>query len=308
MEETCSPQHRVITPPAPAFVPSRNLGRLRALFTSSASNEGAEVRTSKPSVHYQGLNNDQLDGQPDEPFKKTIPRQDSRDSPRSSLSQRLSDQFESLGAKLNGTTGTQTIVHRASSRQRQTLPLVNVVETSPTRYAENGTHPVTPGTNSSSIPPTHNTDWSPISTASTAATSWTSPRSSGPFMRNHHTPEEGQTLSKSVSGGVDEGFLPPIQEDSGRFIWIPLDEKPIEVMPSVITVENGAAAKVYFETHFHKVLMEPNSPRSLRLKRFEQSMADLCPACWRQFREPIELLLSCLESADLHLQEICTSA
>lgn len=40
-------------------------------------------------------------------------------------------------------------------------------------------------------------------------------------------------------------------------------------------MENVAAAKVYFETHFHKVLMEPNSPRSLRLKKFEQRMADL---------------------------------
>lgn len=74
---------------------------------------------------------------------------------------------------------------------------------------------------------------------------------------------------------MEEGLLPPIQEDSGRFLMIPVQEAPIEAEPSVTTVENVAAAKVYFETHFQKLLLEPTSPRSTRRKKFEQMMADL---------------------------------
>jgi serine/threonine protein kinase len=82
-------------------------------------------------------------------------------------------------------------------------------------------------------------------------------------------------LSKSISAGVDDGFLPPIQEDSGRVLMIPVQEAPIEAEPSIATVENVAAAKVYFETYFQKLLLEPSSPRSIRRKKFEQRMADL---------------------------------
>jgi serine/threonine protein kinase len=56
---------------------------------------------------------------------------------------------------------------------------------------------------------------------------------------------------------------------------IPVQEVPIEVKPSIATVENAAAAKVYFETHFQKLLLEPSSPRSIRRRKFEQRMADL---------------------------------
>ena len=195
------------------------------------------------------------------------------ESRRSSVSQRVSDQIESLGVKLNGTNGTQTIVHRGGLRQRLTTPhIATKMNTTPgpAAYEDNAT----PSTNSSFTPPSHNADWSPASTASTAATSWASPRSSRPGPRNRNTPD-CQNVSKSVSAGVDEGVLPPIQEDSGRFLVIPVQEVPVEAQPSIVTVEIVAAAKVYFETYFHKLLMEPSSPRSMRLKKFDQKMADL---------------------------------
>ena len=81
-------------------------------------------------------------------------------------------------------------------------------------------------------------------------------------------------MSKA-SVGVDESVLPPIREDSGRVLTIPVQDAPIAANPSVVTVERTAAAKVYFETHFHKLLMEPSSPRSIRRKKFEQKVADL---------------------------------
>lgn len=69
--------------------------------------------------------------------------------------------------------------------------------------------------------------------------------------------------------------MPPIQEDSGKCLTIPVQEVPVLANPSIATVENVAATKVYFETHFHKLLMESTSPRSLRRKRFEHKITDL---------------------------------
>ena len=241
MDGACSPHHRDMSPPSPALVPTGNVGRLRALFTSSPSNEEPNVPQRKRSVRFLGCHNDQLDGQPEEQSEET-PTRPSRESRRSSLSQRLSDGVENVSSKLNGTAGTQTIVHRANHRQKPSVPFINTNDDSILgRTAEDGN--ASPSVASSYSPSAHNAGWSPISTASTAATSWTSPRSSAPTSRNRHTPEDCQNPNKSLPSGVEEGALPPIQEDSGRFLMIPVQEAPIEAHPSVATVENVAAAK-----------------------------------------------------------------
>lgn len=275
MDRTSSPQHRHITPPPPILVPRDNFARFRALFTSSSCDETTSPIQRRPSVRFQGVDNDQLDGSPSDDVEKT-PKRASRES-RSSRSQRLSDRIESLGAKLGASNGTQTIVHRTGMHCRPTLPQIDPkVETTPEPAVADDT--ATPSTNSSYTPPSHKADWSPADTVSTAATSWTSPlssRSGVGSMHNRRSPEELQHISKSISAGVEEGALPPIQEDSGRMLMIPVQEVPVQALPSIVTVERVAAAKVYFETHFHKLLLEPSSARSMRLKRFEQRMADL---------------------------------
>jgi len=106
--------------------------------------------------------------------------------------------------------------------------------------------------------------WSPPGTASTAASSLSPGSSNG----SRYKP------SQSISGGADDSVLPPIDEASGQYLLIPVQEAPIDVQPSVTTVENVAAAKIYFEAHFNELLLEPASPRTLRRKRFEQLMYD----------------------------------
>ena len=263
-----------MAPPSPVLVPSGNVGRLRGLFRSSSSHERERIPQRRPSVRFAIAAEDQLDGQSEHESEESPMPLLPRERNRSSLSQRLSDRMEHISAKLNGSPGTQTIVHRGSPHKRLTVPFINTKVDSVVERAPGDTS-VFPSPASSSAPSVHNTTWSPVSTASTGATSLTSPRSSGLISRNQHTPEGCQNLSKSISAGVDEGFLPPIQEDSGRFLMIPVQEAPIEVVPSIATVENVAAAKVYLETHFQKLLLEPSSPRSIRRRKFEQRMADL---------------------------------
>lgn len=255
------------------------------MFSSSSSNHhdsreesiASPVPKRKRSVRFFDEDGGpQLDG----PFEhmESVPTLSPQAS-RSSWSQRLSNHMESIGAKINGdgtaTPGTNTIVHRPASKNRPTLPRTDINDSPRDRSAEADVVSLTPSTVSSASPTAKYANSSPISTntASTAATSWASPGSNS--SRHRHPKDECQNQSKSISAGAEEGTLPPIQEDSGRYLMIPVQEVPISVNPSITTVENVAAAKVYFETHFYKLLMETPSPRSLRRKRFEHKMADL---------------------------------
>lgn len=287
MDGVAVPHHRTATPPPPALVPGNRVGRFRAFFSSSSSNNdstpspiAAPIPQRKRSVRFHNV-----DGQPqlDGPFEKDDRSAllSPQETSHSSWSQRLSDHMESIGAKVNGngsaTPATNTIVHRPFSKQRPSLPYVDTKNApSPQRTAEADAISLTPSTVSSFSPSAKYANSSPASTntASTAATSWTSPGSNG--SRNRHAKDDLQNGSKHVSAGAaEEQVLPPIQEDSGHYFMIPVQEAPINANPSIATVENVAAAKVYFETHFHKLLMEQSTPRSLRRKRFEHTMGDL---------------------------------
>lgn len=285
MDGASVPQHRTATPPPPVLVPGNRVGRFRSFFSSSSSHHNsseplpAPIPQRKRSVRF--FNEDggpQLDGPFEHAAKNST--QSPQEASHSSWSQRLSDQMENIGGKINGngpaTNGIDTIIHRPLSKQRPTLPYMNANSAPATpRTAEADALSLSPSTVSSFSPSAKYANSSPASTntASTAATSWTSPGSNG--SRYRHTKDECQYQSKSVSAGAEENTLPPIQEDSGKYFMIPVQEAAIAANPSITTVENVAAAKVYFETHFHKLLMESPTPRSLRRKRFEHRMADL---------------------------------
>ena len=69
-------------------------------------------------------------------------------------------------------------------------------------------------------------------------------------------------------------LLPPIEEDTGRFLMIPQQETLIAGEPSIATVEAVAAAKTFLEIHFNNLLLEPVSPRTLRRRRLEQDLSN----------------------------------
>ncbi|KAH9828019.1 Serine/threonine-protein kinase cbk1 [Teratosphaeria destructans] len=101
---------------------------------------------------------------------------------------------------------------------------------------------------------------------STPATSLSSPSS----RLKQTTPEDCPKDSKT---SIEETALAPIEEDAGRFILIPVQEAPVDtVEPSVVTVEQAAAAKVYLETQYSQLFEA--SPRTTRRKRMERALAD----------------------------------
>lgn len=56
---------------------------------------------------------------------------------------------------------------------------------------------------------------------------------------------------------------------------IPQQDTTIAAEPSIATVEAVAAAKTFLEIHFHALLHEPVSSRTLRKRRLEQDLNDL---------------------------------
>ncbi|OQO11649.1 hypothetical protein B0A48_03376 [Cryoendolithus antarcticus] len=193
---------------------------------------------------------------------------DSEDSGRSKLSHRLSECFESLNGKLSLTSGNDTVLYRKKSHAR---PLVPLIDTKPVTLASRGVRTSSPASTRGDS--AQYTGASPAGTTSTAATSFgSSPRSASSAKR--HTADDGLFQSIALPIG-EETALPPIEEDTGRFLVIPQQEADVEGEPTIATVEAAAAAKSYLEMHFNGLVMEPASPRSLRRRRLERELCDL---------------------------------
>ena len=179
-----------------------------------------------------------------------------------------SEQPPSYSEEMSLTNGTDTVLHRTRLRPRPSVPLINT-NSGFNRGTENGIS--TPSIPSSSPPSARFDSLSPVSNASTAATSFTSPSSAG-YTRLHR-PDESHIQSKTVPYSEDN-FLPPIQEDNSRYLMIPTQEARTIGQPSVKTVEAAAATKVYLEQQYNSLLIDGPSPRDIRCKRLEQEMSE----------------------------------
>lgn len=165
------------------------------------------------------------------------------------------------------TNGNDTVLHRHGKRARPVMPHI---DTSPVAV---GNLSRSPSAASSSQASAQHTNASPVSNASTAATSFgSSPRSFSSAKR--YALNDGHSLNQLLPPSEDVS-LSPIEEDAGRFFAIPQQDTMITAKPTIVTVEAAAAAKTFLEIHFHNLLLEPLSPRTLRQRRLEQDLADL---------------------------------
>lgn len=186
---------------------------------------------------------------------------------RSRLAHRLSECFESFNGRLSLTNGTDTVLFRQSTRTRPAMPQI---DTTPITIGSNSRCPSAASSRQASG---QLNSASPISNASTAATSFgSSPRSFSSAKR--HAANDGQSLNQLLPP-ADDMLLPPIEEDIGRFLVIPQQETLVDAEPSITTVEAAAAAKIFLEIHFHNLLLEPVSPRTLRQRRLELDLHNM---------------------------------
>lgn len=165
---------------------------------------------------------------------------------------KFKEKIAALEEKLNGAPNlAPTVVHRTNLRAKPSVPYIDTTSSAlPSRDGHDFTDSVSPKSG-------NNFSWSPASTASTRATSLNS-------------------LTSPGSGcAAPEEHLTPIEEDSRRQLLIPVQETPLRMDPSVITVEKVAAAKISLETHFNNLMIDSPSPRSIRRKQFEQKLCDM---------------------------------
>ncbi|KAI9701884.1 MAG: hypothetical protein M1836_001228 [Candelina mexicana] len=230
------------------------------VYTSPTAAVLAPFPSSPKAVHSLGK---QMDGAIEDLVQPRISTAlPSRKSSASSL--RKSKSSPGLSHKLSTKFVHPTVVHRPNMRSRPSLAslktssdLKSVVD-APLRQAntQDTTDPSSPSSNSNNT--------SPVDDPSTGKTSLlsdvVSQRSAEAKDRLERSLVRTKTLSV-VAKEAHEKPLTPIREV--------VSQAPLVVTPSIITVETTATAKIFFETHFNRILFGRNTPRSLRRRELE---------------------------------------
>ncbi|KAI8938614.1 hypothetical protein NX059_004486 [Plenodomus lindquistii] len=173
-----------------------------------------------------------------------------------------------------------TVIHRPKLSSRPTVQTAAFHQYISTQSAATSPQPAMTDITSltSSVISTSNA----LLSQSTAPTSFVS--STGPM--SGETTQRVQNVTRNIS---TSGF-PPMHEPStdqmpSQFLVFPRQDAPRLCAPSVTTIENAAAAKVFFESHFDQLLTPKSSPRSLRLRQMERKLFAMAMANEQRYQK-----------------------
>lgn len=160
-----------------------------------------------------------------------------------------------LSHKLSTTFGNPTIVHRPNMRTRPSIHSIHdapsiLGTTSDQEHSIGGNTEPSSFYNSDSMSPTG------PSTGKTSLESNTVP------LRSGKSKEQSGKTSVERKSTKGEEIIPekPLT---------PIEEVPHVALPTIVTVETTANAKIFFETRFNSILSGHISPRSLRRRELE---------------------------------------
>jgi serine/threonine protein kinase len=92
-------------------------------------------------------------------------------------------------------------------------------------------------------------------------------------------PISAETTQRNLECGHAPGgypdFEPSTEHHTSRWLVFPRQDAPRLSEPSIDTIENAAAAKVFFESHFAQLLAGKSTPRSMRRRRMERKLFSL---------------------------------
>lgn len=171
-----------------------------------------------------------------------------------------------LSHKLSCTFGNPTIVHRPNSRTRPTLLSIH-----DELFKALGTqNDQMPSPQESTAPSSYNTSGSV--SARDPSTAKTSLESNVASLRS----AKDSDAKERFTNATNVAFAEEITREKPL---TPIQEAPLIVNPTIVTVETTANAKIFFETQFNSLLAGHASPRSIRRHEFElrlkaQSMTD----------------------------------
>lgn len=160
-----------------------------------------------------------------------------------------------------------TVIHRPKLCSRPAILTSEQVQ----GYADTAEHTQSQGrmsgaASASSQPSSLLNSSNPPARQSTAPTSPGSadPKSTDAAQRLQE-PVHATTGSCSPQDSITENF-------TGQWLVFPRQNAPRLSKPSVVTVENVAAAKIFFESHFNCILGTKISPRSIRQRNMERKL------------------------------------
>jgi hypothetical protein len=172
-----------------------------------------------------------------------------------------------LAAKLSSTLlQYPTVIHRPKWRSRPTV-LSN-------RQNRNGLEDARSSTQSTSSPSVPTQSSSPIDSSNAVLSQSTAPTSLG----SSNPPVSTETARRVQSLSVHKPNISPSIQGAGakelrtRWLHFPCQDTPRLSTPSIATVENAAATKIFFETHFNQLLGTKVTPRSVRRRRLERKL------------------------------------
>ncbi|KAL8907030.1 MAG: hypothetical protein Q9207_001642 [Kuettlingeria erythrocarpa] len=162
-----------------------------------------------------------------------------------------------LSHQLSATFSTPTIVHRISQQARPSIQslhehLASDLHVLPKVDTQSSTDPWSYGNSSGPL----------IGNRSTGKTSLSSNVPSLQAPKNRDRSERHERL-------VTQGTLAVNPGDTRESSLAPIEEKPEIVVPTIVTVESAANAKIFFETYFNALLSTERSPRSCRRHELE---------------------------------------
>lgn len=162
-----------------------------------------------------------------------------------------------LAQKLSTTFGNPTVVHRIGQRARPTIQSLYETLASDIHGVQNG------NTQSSTDPSSYgNSSGAFMGGRSTGKTSLSSNVAS---LHTPKTKDRSERLERLAAAGSLAVNLGETRETP----LTPIEEKPEIVVPTIVTVESAANAKIFFETYFNALLSSEKTPRSYRRHELE---------------------------------------
>ncbi|KAF2446007.1 kinase-like protein [Karstenula rhodostoma CBS 690.94] len=164
-----------------------------------------------------------------------------------------------------------TVIHRPKLNFRPTVlnsNLAKQLEYTPEASLLQGTMsdvPTLPSQISSLIGSSNPLSLQSMSTAPTSFVSSGASRSGGTAQRGHNG-------MRHVSTGGSPIYEPSTEHLSCQWLVFPRQDSPMLSRPSIATVENAAAAKFFFESHFNTILGAKMTPRSMRRRNVERKL------------------------------------
>lgn len=162
-----------------------------------------------------------------------------------------------LSHKLSNTFGNPTVVHRVHNRARPSIQSLHEMAASDMHSKQKI------DTLSSTEPSSH----------SSSSGAFFGGRSTGKTSLSSHVASLHTPRNKDRSDRFDkfttQGPLKVNQGEVRESSLDPIEEKPEIVVPTIVTVETAANAKIFFETYFNTLLSTQKSPRSYRQNELE---------------------------------------